>query len=109
VIEVPIPTGLNLHDFQNFRRMLTPELIKIVYVVGLGLTVIMSLVLIGASFIAGGALGAAYFFGGVILLITGFLWLRLFCESIIVVFKILDELVAINQKLAPTEPNKRTA
>jgi hypothetical protein len=107
-IEVPIPTGLNLHDFQDFRKLLTPELIKIVYYLGLIAVAAVSLVSIWASFIVQEPLRTVFFIGGIIYFGVGFLGLRLGCESIIVVFKILDELVAINQKLVPSGTDRRT-
>lgn len=101
--------GLNLRDFQNFRRMLTPELVKIVYVVGIIFIAMLSIASIVLSFIAADPITRViWFFGGVIGGIGGFLYLRLGCESIIVVFKILDELVAINQKLTPSRTERST-
>lgn len=82
-------------EFFEFKSMVSSILIKVLYALGVIVITIYALISIfGGSFLMG--LGT---------LIFGNLFWRLFCEGIIVVFSIHDELVAINQKTtSPGDP-----
>lgn len=82
-------------EFIEFKTMVSSLLIKILYVLGVIVITIYGLIsLFSGSFLIG--LGTIIF---------GNLFWRLFCESIIVVFSIHDELVSMNQKTTvPGDP-----
>ena len=89
-----------MKDFLNFKQMITPMFIRIIFIIGVALCVISGLVMIVS--------GAKSEFGGGGLVLTGVLYMflgplvcRIYCELLIVIFRILDELTAIRQHLAP--------
>jgi len=89
-----------MNEFLSFKTMITPTIIRIIFLLGVVLCVIAGIVgiVIGASSSFG---GGAQVFGGIVFLFVGPLVCRIYCELLIVVFRILDELTAIRQHLAP--------
>lgn len=69
----------------NFNDMLTPRIIEIVYMLGL-----IGIVLISVVMIVDGEAG-----GGIILLLCGSIAWRIWCELMIVVFKINENIQKI--------------
>ncbi len=93
--------GLNWGDFFSFRKMITLQVIKIVYAVVAGLITLGGF---AALFSGGGALsglmpGGA--FTGVVILVFGNILWRIWCELIIVFFRINSTLNNIDEKLFP--------
>ena len=88
-----------MKDFLDFKQMITPMFIRIIFIIGVVLSVISGLVMIvtGAQSKFGG--GAQVLFG-VLYIFLGPLVCRIYCELLIVIFRILDELTAIRQHLA---------
>jgi hypothetical protein len=87
-------------DFLDFKQMITPTFIRIIFLIGVVLSVIFGLGMIVAgaqSRLGGGGL----MFMGVLYLFVGPLVCRIYCELLIVIFRVLDELTAIRQHLAP--------
>ncbi|MGD0390677.1 MAG: DUF4282 domain-containing protein [Tepidisphaeraceae bacterium] len=89
-----------MKDFLDFKQMITPMFIRIIFIIGVVLCVISGLVMIVS--------GAQSRFGGGGLVLMGVLYMflgplvcRIYCELLIVIFRILDELTAIRQHLAP--------
>ena len=82
-------------SFFSFDRMITPTIIKIVFWIGLVLSILVGLILL----IAGGSSGARLV-GLIYLLIGPLLW-RIYCEILIVIFKMHESLVAIERNTAP--------
>ncbi|MGD0768012.1 MAG: DUF4282 domain-containing protein [Tepidisphaeraceae bacterium] len=89
-----------MNDFLSFKTMITPMIIRIIFLIGVALCVIAGIVwiVIGASSEFG---GGAQVFGGIVFMLVGPLVCRIYCELLIVVFRILDELTTIRQRLAP--------
>jgi len=89
-----------MNDFLNFKQMITPMFIRIIFIIGVVLSVIGGLVLIvtgiGSRFGGGGQVLI-----GILYIVLGPLMCRIYCELLIVIFRILDELTAIRQHLAP--------
>lgn len=77
--------------FFNFDRMITPTLIKIVFWLGLIVSV-----LTGLGLLIGGNTDAVRIFG-LVYIIVGPLLVRVYCEVLIVIFKINDTLVSIDR------------
>jgi hypothetical protein len=85
-------------DFLAFRKLITPLIIQVIFWIGVVLCVIGGLIqiVVGASAYYG---GGTLVLGGVLLIILGPLAVRIYCELLIVTFKILDELVRIRNEL----------
>jgi hypothetical protein len=80
-----------VEDFLNFRKLITTPLIKIIYLI-----VALFITLLALSEIAQGSF--MLIVGFFMLIVGNILW-RVFCEVIIVQFRIHDELVSINSKI----------
>jgi hypothetical protein len=88
-----------MNDFLAFRKMITPMFIQIIFLVAAGLAVLGGLIAIVASLSQGAWAGV---FGGLIFLVVGPILARIYCEVLIVIFKIHEELVAIRTGTPPT-------
>lgn len=89
---------MELKDFANFDNMLTPAIIKILFWLGVALSIVIGLGMI--------VQGITSNFGGGFTVFVGLLWLvlgpvatRIYCELLIVVFKIHENLVGIKTSL----------
>ena len=83
--------------FFSFDKMITPAIIKIIFIIGIIFTTLS-----GLGFIISG-IGAYYgggirVFSGLIILILGPILVRVYCELMIVVFKIHESLEAIRRR-----------
>lgn len=87
-----------MSEFLSFRKMITPVIIEVLFWIGVGLCVIAGLVNIvgGATARYGGGWQVAW---GILLILLGPLAVRIYCELLIVVFRILDALHEIRDKL----------
>lgn len=85
-----------MQDFINFNKMITPAIIKIIFWIGVGLSVLMGLGQILAGFMRFGGLQV---FIGLGMLLVGPLFTRVYCEILIVLFKMHETLQQINKKL----------
>lgn len=77
--------------FASFDKMLTPTIIKIIFWLGVIFFVITGLV---AMFEGGVAI-----LGGLLTIILGPLFVRIYCEMLILFFKIHDSINALNDKV----------
>ena len=91
-------------DFWAFRKMVTPVIIQILFWVGVIICVIVGLILIGTGIKQP---GNQSLLPGVLLVIFGPLAVRLYCEILIVFFRINETLTEIKHLLegrrAPAE------
>jgi hypothetical protein len=85
------PSGFG--EFLRFRRMITPIIIEIIFWVGVVGCVLGGLVI--------AAQGGSKAVGGIFLLILGPLAVRVYCEILIVVFRMNENLTAIRQAARP--------
>ena len=84
-------------DFWTFRKMITPVFIQVLFILGLiG-------VLIGALTTMFSGAGFTGFMFGLIWLVIGPVLVRIYCELLILLFRIYDELKAIREGRPPTE------
>ena len=83
--------------------MITPLVIKIIYWIGIAASVISGLVMIvqGINSYYG---GGAEVIGGLLTIILGPIFTRVWCELMIVLFEIHRNLVDINGKIKKDEP-----
>ena len=94
-----------MNEFLDFRKMITPLIIKIVFWIGAGISVLFGFGLIIAGVAAGGEASRYGYQGGVpsgVLVMAGLLQIvfgplavRLSCELTMVFFRIYDTLVEI--------------
>jgi len=87
-----------VRDFFAFRRMITPTIIEIVFWIGLAVTAFIGLALL----IAGGRTAERLF--GLFFVFFGPLAVRVFCEILIVFFKMHETLLAIEQNTTAAPP-----
>ena len=77
-------------DFLSFRRMITPVFIQVVFWLGLFGNLVASIVLMSR--------GGSKVLIGFLLLLFGSLMVRVYCELIILLFRIYDSLKNIERK-----------
>jgi len=89
----------NMNDFLKFRKMITPAIIQILFWIGAAISVIAGLIIMGTSFGRFGG-GAATFFGGLLTLVFGPFVVRIYCEILILFFRMNETLTEIKNGLA---------
>ena len=98
-----------LGDFLNFDKMITPVIIKIIFWIGITICIIAGLAMIisGVSSYWGGGLQVL---SGLATLILGPLGVRVYCELLIIIFKINDSLSEIKEhkKKMPADQHNKT-
>lgn len=87
-----------MEDFLKFRKMITPVIIQILFWIGVAGSVLGGLIVIATSFGRYGS-GAAGFLGGLLMLVLGPVFVRVYCEILILLFKINESLVDIKENL----------
>ena len=93
-----------MKQFLNFDKMITPTIIKILFWVGVGLSALASLSIIISgltsmfSYYGSAFMGFLMLIFGVISFGIGVLFSRVYCELLIVLFKIQGSLVSIENK-----------
>jgi hypothetical protein len=85
-------------EFLSFDKMITPTIIKVVYYILLVVSILTSLgiIITGFNMPFGGGLQV---FLGLISLVLSPLFVRVYCEILIIVFKINEKLYDIDKKL----------
>ncbi len=82
---------MNFSQFTSFDKMITPSFIKIIFWLGAGLSVLS-----GLAMLTQGGFAVIMGLGTIVL---GPIVTRIYCELLIVIFKIYDNLVEINSKV----------
>lgn len=87
-----------LKDFLSFDKMMTPIIIKIVYYILLVLVILGALgtIIQGANAPYG---GGGIVISGLLMLVLGPIGVRLYCELMILFFKIYEKLNAIHDEM----------
>src|SRR5271154_6248007 len=87
-----------MEEYLSFRKMITPVLIQALFWLGVVFAVITALrIMFSGTFLG--------FLSGVVALAVLPLMVRIYCELLIVLFQIYDELRAIRNTLAPPPAN----
>lgn len=84
-------------DLFSFRKMITPVIIQILFWIGAGIAVLAGLVMIIAGL---ASRGGGLMLMGLIYIIIGPILVRVYCEVVILLFKIYDELVLVRKAIA---------
>lgn len=91
-------------DYLAFRRMITPGIIQIVFWILIGVTVLGSVIGIFAGIFAmfteGVGAGLAGIVLSIIYLVAGIVFVRIYCELIILFFRVNETLTEIKNLLA---------
>ena len=85
-----------MSEFLSFRKMITPIIIQVLFWLGIVVVVIASLA----------HMFTQSFFAGLLMLVLGPILVRVYCELLIVIFKIHDCLQAIREAQAPSQPQE---
>lgn len=88
-----------MDDFLKFRKMITPVIIQVLFWIGVAGSVIGALVVMAMSFGRYGG-GAGQFLGGLLMLVLGPVVVRIYCELLILLFRINETLTEIKNGLA---------
>jgi len=96
-----------MRDFWAFRSMITPVIIEIIFWVGVIITVIAGafMIIFGVSHYAEGM--GAYIWKGILLFFLGPIAVRIYCEILIVFFRINETLTEIKHVLERRPPELR--
>lgn len=94
--------GIRMDKFIKFDSMITPMIIKIIFWIGVGLSVLSGLGIIISGFSAYYG-GGFQVFLGLVVIVVGPLVIRIYCELLIVVFKMHDALQTIKDNTTPKE------
>lgn len=86
--------GGGMRDFLSFRKMITPIIIQIIFWLGVGLCLLAGLVMIvhGATSNFG---GGAQVLSGLLLFFFGPIGVRIYCELLIIFFRMNETLTAV--------------
>jgi len=88
-----------MNDFLKFRKMITPAIIQVLFWVGAGISVLAGLIMMGTAFGRYVPTGAT-FFGGLLTLVLGPIVVRIYCEILILFFRMNETLTEIKNGLA---------
>ena len=93
-----------MSDFWAFRTMVTPVIIQILFWIGAILCLIIGAIMViyGATHLQGGQ--GQYLWKGVLLFVLGPLVVRVYCEILIIFFRINETLTEIKHGLERKEP-----
>lgn len=96
--------GFNWADFFSFKTLITLKFIQIIYIIGAVLITIFGLIMMfGSSMMPYGyGLGAGGFLIGLLYMVVGNLMWRIWCEIIIIFFRMNKTLGEINDKTGIT-------
>ena len=94
---------MDIKDFLTFRRMITPVIIQIIFWIGVALCVIVGLIDIvrGATADFGGGIQVLT---GLITLLLGPVFVRVYCEILILMFRMNENLTEIRKNTEKPAP-----
>jgi hypothetical protein len=83
---------MNIKDLLTFEKFLTPQIIKVVYWLALILIIVLGIKTVIQAISIDSATGLLV---GVLFIVVGPIYIRVLCESILALFRIVSELSAI--------------
>ena len=99
---------MNFSEFISFRKMITPTIIQILFWIGCGASVLGGLFLLFAG--ATSSFGGGFMvLQGLLMIVLGPIAVRIYCELLILAFKIYDALVGIREDLARGQSSSAAA
>ena len=88
----------------SFQEFITTSVIKVIFVIGIIISVIYALILIGAGFSHGAGSGIVALILSPVVFFVVVLGVRIYMELILVMFRISDNVAEINSKLSGQAP-----
>jgi hypothetical protein len=88
-----------MEDFFKFRKMITPAIIQVLFWVGAVGSIIAGLIIMGISFDSHYG-GGGVFLTGLLIMLLGPIVVRIYCELLIVFFRMNETLTEIKKELA---------
>ena len=90
---------MNFSEFISFRKMITPTIIQILFWIGCGASVLGGLFLLFAG--ATSSFGGGFMvLQGLLMIVLGPIAVRIYCEILILFFKMYDAMLGIREDLA---------
>lgn len=88
----------DMNQFLNFDKMITPTIIKIVFWIGIGFSVLagLGMIISGISSYYGGGIQVVM---GLLTIVIGPFFVRIYCELLIIFFKMHESLQSIKSTL----------
>jgi hypothetical protein len=92
-----------MNDFLTFRKMITPIIIQVLFWIGLAVCAISGIIIIvsGTTSYSGGGVAVLI---GLVLLLVGPLVVRIYCELLILLFRMNETLNEIKSSLQNRPP-----
>lgn len=98
----------NLSDILSFKKMITPMVIAIVFWIGVAVTIVSAIISFfgGIALMVNGQVGGGILsiFLSVVYLVVGPIIIRIYCELIMIFFRIYETLVEIRNNQNATKP-----
>lgn len=88
-----------MKEFFEFRKLITPSVIKVVFILGVVLSFFAGALDVKAGINAIDFGGGALIFSGILKIFFGPILVRVFCEIVVALFKINDTLAEIKKEL----------
>lgn len=82
-----------MEEFLTFRKMITPMVIQVIFWLGVGFSVLAAFATMFQ--------GSYFVLVGLFWLVAGPLMVRIYCELLMLLFRIYEELVSIRMTVAP--------
>ena len=89
-----LPKSEKLSDFIKFKKMITPLIIQILFWVGAVFSIVGGLITMATSFGRYGG-GGAQILGGLLIVVLGPVIVRIYCELLILLFRMNETLTEI--------------
>ena len=89
---------MNLRQFFSFESFVTPVIIQAVFWIGLIVTILMGAGMISSGLV-GGAEGTPFLFLGLAYILFGPIVVRVYCELLIVIFRLNETVTEIHRDL----------
>jgi hypothetical protein len=89
-----------MDDFLNFRKLVTPSIIKVLFWISSILCVVAGIILIASSFGAYGS-GAPTFLIGLCIALLGPIFSRIICETLFVIFQTHEKIPTLKPAKKP--------
>ncbi len=90
-----------MSDFLKFKKMITPTIVQVLFWVGIVFAIVGGLIMVISSFFLDIADGAGFYFvTGLLTIILGPVFVRIYCELLILFFRMNETLTEIKDSLA---------
>lgn len=89
---------MDINDLLTFRKMITPVIVQALFWVGAGIAVIAGLIGIGSG-LSSSYGGGSQVLGGLLILVLGPVIVRIYCELLILLFKMYEALNEVRTSL----------